>query len=452
MDLHPVPDPQSTPRRRRAGTGRSLLAAILIGVLIAACGDGGGAADGPEGTDGTEGDGAAASGEEIVLEFPSWQANEPGNAAVFQAIIDEFESRHDNVTVDLYHVSNDDFQNQMVTRLAAGDPPDIIASGNHFHAFAATGQLEPLNDRLEASGILDEWQDFQQDRVVGGDHLALALHAHTRILHFNRAYLEAAGLSEPPSNPDELRAAVEAIDEAGLEGVSAWGATTTSHSNLFGESTAFIVGMGSQWITDGQWSVTAPATVEAIDLYRELIRHAPPGLDGGGYRQLLADGRIAMAIDGNWVLAFIDGESDEEIRGDIEAAVTPLESSVAALGTSLSIPAGISDERKDLVWEFIEIAAQPEFQGMWAEAIDAVPGRIGSIDEGFVEERPEIAVVEANIDKARPEFPDSENFRASFGEIEQRIIDAMMRLHTTDDPTADVLAELEQQLMAITDP
>jgi multiple sugar transport system substrate-binding protein len=425
--------------------------ALIAGMLVlAACGgddadEGDGDAVGEE-----EGDGGRA--EEIELDFPSWQANEPGHADALQAIVDEFESRHEGVTVNLYAVSNEDFQNQIVTRLAAGDPPDIIPSGNHFFAFAATGQLEPLNDRLEESGLLDEWESFQSERVVDGDHLALTMHALTRMLYVNEEYLAGAGVDSAPTTPDELTAAVDALADSLGEGTSPWGATTTTHSNLFGESTAFIVGMGSQWIVDGEWAVTAPRTVEAIELYRSLAQQAPPGLDGGGYRQLLADGRVAMSQDGSWVIATLDEISPEDIRPNIVAAVPPFENTLALVGTSLSIPAGISDERKDLAWEFIQVAAEPEFQGLWAGSIDAAPGRHGSIPQERIAERPELEVVANTIASAQPEFPDSENFRANFGEIEQRIIDAMMRLLTTDADTLEVLTDLENELAGITEP
>lgn len=422
-----------TPIGRRRRGALTLVAAML---LLAACGGGDESGDGGQ----------------VVLDFPSWQANEPGHAEALQAIIDEFESRHDNVEVNLYAVSNEDFQNQVVTRLAAGDPPDIIPSGNHFFAFAATGKLEPLNDRLEASGLLDEWEDFQSERVVDGNHLALTMHALTRMLYVNEDYLADAGLSGPPTSPAELATAVTALAGNLDEGVSPWGATTTTHSNLFGESTAFIVGMGSQWIVDGQWAVTAPATVEAIELYRSLAQQAPPGLDGGGYRQLLADGRVAMSQDGSWVIATLDETSPADIRPSIVAAVPPFESTLALVGTSLSMPTDVSDERKDLVWEFIELAAEPEFQGLWAGSVDAAPGRTGSIPAERLAERPALEVVASTIATAAPEFPDSGNFRANFGEIEQRIIDAMMRLLTTEDDTLTVLTDLEEELAGITEP
>ena len=394
----------------------------------------------------------AASEEEIVLDFPSWQANEPGNSDVFKAIIAEFESRHPGVTVNLYHVANEDFVSTILTQLQAGDPPDIIPSGSsQYFPFVETGLIEPLTDRLEESGLLDTWTSSQDDRLVDGDYYALTLHGLIRLLHYNEAYLAEAGV-EVPSTPEELRAAVEAVEAAGLSDVSGWGATTTTHPNLTGELTAFVLGMGKSWITDGEWTVDDPGTAEAVQLYRDLASQAPPGLNGGQYRQLMADGKIAMSHDGNWVVSFFDEASPADVRPQLQVAPSPFEHAVMLMGTGLSMPKDISDERKDLVWEFIQVAAEEEFQALWAEYLNAAPGRLDSIPDALIAERPELAVIQANIDKSISEWPDSVNFRKNFGEIDIAFQDAVMRMLTGDEPTSEILTELEAQLASITEP
>src|SRR5665647_3589793 len=235
--------------------------------------------------------------------------------------------------------------------------------GNHFYAFAATGQLESLTSRLEESGLMETWQEsYLEGAKYDGEYLSLPLHGHSRMLYYNTEYFAQAGIEEPPTTPDELKADIDAIAALGLEGVSPWGATTTSHTNLFGESNAFVLGMGGSWIKDGEWTVTSPETVAALELYRELTKMAPPGLDGGKYRQLFADGRIAAIHDGNWVQAFLDEVAPADVLDQLVPAPSPFPRAVATLGTGLSIPSGISEERKDLVWELIQIAAEPKFQ------------------------------------------------------------------------------------------
>lgn len=435
--------------RRRFGAGRParvIAVSAVIAVGLVGC-SGGSEESGPEES------GPAVEEEEIVLDFPSWQVNEPGNGDVLRAIVDEFESRHDNVTVNLYYVSNDDFQNTLVTRLASGNPPDVIASGNHFYAFAATGQLESLTSRLEESGLMDTWQQSLLDGTTyDGEILSLPLHAHSRMMYYNTDYFAQAGIDAPPTTPEELEADVEALAALGLEGVSPWGATTTSHSNLFGESNAFVLGMGGGWIKDGEWAVTSPETVAALELYRTLTKQAPPGNDGGKYRQLFADGRIAAIHDGNWVQAFLDEVAPGDVHDKLVPAPSPFPKAVSLLGVGLSIPTGISEERKDLVWELIQIAAEPEFQAMWPEMINAAPGLKDVITDEMSADNPVLGVLGQNMANSVPEFPDSQNFKANFGEIQQRIVDAIMRLQTGDEPTMTVLEDLQSQLEAITEP
>lgn len=437
-------DKKQRPRSPLQKVAQAVGLALAVATVLAGC-SGSGPGSG-------SGSGSEKPGEPIVLEFPSWQANEPGFDVALKAIVDEFESRHENAKVNLYFVSHTDYQNAMVTRLATGKAPDIIpGSQADFVAFAATGQLEPLTDRLKDAGILDNWRNFIEAAKWDGEYQALPMLAQARFLYYNEDMLSEAGIGKAPTTPDELRAAIDAVSALNLDGVATWGATTTSHPNLFGESNAFVVGIGGGWITDGKWSVTSPKTVEALELYRELTKQAPPGNDGGKYRQLFAEGRIAMIHDGNWVQTFLDEVSPPEIHDKLIAAPTPFASSVAEAGTLLSIPKGSSDERKELAWDFISIAAEPKFQAMWATETGAAPGLEGAVTDEIIAANPIVKILEHDIAKGLPSLPDNENFKENFGEIQQRIIDAMMRLQTGDEPTMTILNDLQSQLESITE-
>lgn len=397
--------------------------------------------------------GEVAGGEPIVLEFPSWQANEPGNADVFQAVIDEFEATHPGVTVNLYHVPAEDYTSTVLTQLQAGTPPDIIPMAtSHYAPFVDSGLIEPIGSRLEESGLLDVWGRGQDAREVDGEHYALELQSLVRLLHYNTDILAQAGISEPPSTPEELRAAVGAINAAGLTDVSGWGATTTTHPNLTSELNSFILGHGGAFTRDGEWTLLEPEAIEAAELYRELASSAPPGLTGAQYRQLMADQHIGLANDGNWVMAFFDANAAAENRDKLKIVPSPFEQSVLLMGTGLGMPTDISDERKELVWEFIETAAQPEFQRLWAELLYAVPGRADVLTDEVIGDNETLRTIADAAATAVSEWPDSANYFAKFGEIDLAVQDAVMRMLTTDEPTRSILESLQEELAAITEP
>lgn len=402
----------------------------------------------------SNGSGKEATGEEeIVLQFPTWQANEPGNSDVFKAVIAEFESRNPNAKINMYHVPNDDFIAMILTQLQAETPPDIIAAGsNQYAPFVATGLMEPLGERLKSSGLLDEWGPGQDARLVDGEYYALELHGLIRMLHYNEDFLSQAGIQAPPETMTDLKDAVAAINALGLPDVKGWGATTTTHPNLTGELNAFVLGNGGAFVRDGKWAVTSPETVEAVEVYRELGKSAAPGLNGAQYRQLMAENKVGIAHDGNWVVAFFDENAPAETRDSLKVAQSPFQNPVMLNGTGLGIAKDISDERKELAWEFIQIAAEPEFQALWAKELNAPPGRLGAISDQDIEADEVLKAVDAASKIAISEWPDSENYVANFGEIDLAIQDAVMRMLTSNDPTIDILTDLEKQLEAITTP
>lgn len=398
-------------------------------------------------------DNEEANEEDIVLDFPTWQANEPGNADVFEAIIEEFETRNPDVEVNMYHVSNEDFIETVLTQLQAGTPPDIIAAAsNQYAPFAQTGLLEPLDERLEESGILDDWSSAQDARKYDGNYYALELHGLMRMLHYNEEHLAEAGIDSVPETVSELRDAVDKIDNEHLEDVSVWGATTVTHPNLTSELEAYIIGNGGAVTENGEWTLTKPETIEAVELYRELGKKAPSGQNGAQYRQLMADQKIALAHDGNWVTSFFDENAQEDERDNLKVAPSPFDRSVLLMGTGLGMPKEISDQRKELVWEFIQIAAEPEFQSLWAEYLNAPPGREDAIPDELIEENEVLQVIDEEMPTAVSEWPDSDNYMENFGEIDLAIQDSVMRMLTTEDETLDILQDLESELGAITEP
>src|SRR5690606_30697649 len=102
-----------------------------------------------------------ATAQTLTLDMPSWQATEPGTSDWWNALIDEFEAQHPGVTIEFTHEPFAGYNDKMVTRFAAGNPPDILhLPAANFMIYAQEGWLEPLDERLAASNspVLTEWR------------------------------------------------------------------------------------------------------------------------------------------------------------------------------------------------------------------------------------------------------------------------------------------------------
>ncbi|MFO7546150.1 MAG: ABC transporter substrate-binding protein, partial [Trueperaceae bacterium] len=68
----------------------------------------------------------SAGAQTIVLDMPSWQATEPGTSDWWNALIEEFEAQHPGVEIEFSHEPFAGYNDKMIARFAAGNPPDIL--------------------------------------------------------------------------------------------------------------------------------------------------------------------------------------------------------------------------------------------------------------------------------------------------------------------------------------
>jgi multiple sugar transport system substrate-binding protein len=120
--------------------------------------------------------------------------------------------------------------------------------------------------------------------------------------------------------------------------------------------------------------LNTPASVEALELYRELYSFAPPGTSNAFFAEMndvFINGQAAMIMN---YFAFFPALDNPEINpyrdvtGYFAMPAGPTGERYAALGgQGISVNSYISDERKQAALDFIEWFAQPEVQQRWAE-------------------------------------------------------------------------------------
>ena len=90
---------------------------------------------------------AVAQPKTIELDFPTWQAEEPGAGEYWTELIKAFEAKNPGVKVKKTQVPFREYADKMTVRFAASNPPDIVhLPSRNFLAFASQGWLAPLDD------------------------------------------------------------------------------------------------------------------------------------------------------------------------------------------------------------------------------------------------------------------------------------------------------------------
>jgi len=383
------------------------------------------------------------SAQEVVLDFPSWQAEEPGFAEWWHALIVDFEAQHPGVKINLYYVPYPGYVDSLTTRFAAGDPPDIVhLPARNFAAFAAQGWLEPLDELLAKTDILETWTTLQRtDMVWEGETQGVLLMGYGYVFYYNAKLLQDAGL-EVPQNLDELIAAAKALTTGEVYG---YGCTTTLHPNMYPDITKIVYGQGLCFEKDGALAFTDPAVLQAIEQYRELAKCAPQGLTTEMYREYFINGKIAMIMDGPWVLALLD-RAPEEIRPYLKYARPPTLYVTGGSSNSIHIPRGLPSEKRDLVWEFIKLLATPEWQAKYTLMTRSPAPRKGVLTPEMAEAHPDLEFVNKLAAEAISTWPRSPNLLANYTLYAKLIAEAATKLIVTEEPTLAIMKELEERL------
>src|SRR5450631_3444567 len=122
----------------------------------------------------------------VTLDFPSWQAEEPGFGEWWKGLIAEFESKHPGVKVKFYSIPFANYVNQLTVRFSGQNPPDIVhLPTRNFASFASQSWLEPIDDLLKTSDISGHWSKLQSEMGWNGKTYGVLLLPYGNLLYYN---------------------------------------------------------------------------------------------------------------------------------------------------------------------------------------------------------------------------------------------------------------------------
>jgi len=334
--------------------------------------------------------GPARGGTQLVV----WGLQYGEESRGLQAKVRAFEERNPGVTVSVLSMGAGSMNPQkLMTAIVRGVPPDVIhqdrftigdwASRDAFLAldpFLRRDPPGPLAVRRE-----DYYEACWEEASYQGRVFAIPYNTDDRALFYNRELFRRHGLdpSRPPRTWDELRDLTERLTHLNPDG---------SYRSI-----GFIPNYGNAWLYLYSWqnggefmspdgrtcTMNNPHSVEAlrfmVDLYDLLGGVTKVDAYASGFESNDLDpfltGRVAMKIDGNWVLNNI-ARFGPDLDFGVAPAPVPRERLDQTLGGrpgrfsgqppfitwsggfSLAIPAGARNP--ELAWEFIKWMSSPE--------------------------------------------------------------------------------------------
>jgi multiple sugar transport system substrate-binding protein len=241
-----------------------------------------------------------------------------------QPVFDGFEDKYPWITLDVTEGVEDD--DQVVAAIRAGNPPDAVMSFSldsvgQFCDSEAWQNLEPY---IEASDM--DMSVFPEAvtryTTFGGSTCAFPFLTDAMGLYYNTDKLAAAGVSEPPTTLDDLRAAAEKLTVRAPDG----SIETAGFVPWFGYYEFSVLEMSVIWdadwydedgksavASDPDWARMFEWQREFVDFYGadNLNRFVAGQGDEFSAANDFQSGRVAMAIDGEWRTSFIGDEAPD---------------------------------------------------------------------------------------------------------------------------------------------
>ncbi len=230
----------ATPSMRRWLTTLAVL--VVLALTSAACGGDGGDTSSEGSQNGSQdgGDGGGSDGTQAGPDLPDCpvgaheDATEPVEVVVWhtfvakssdtlQALTDEYNASQDQVKVRLESQGQDyeTLLRKVTEAIPTGDLPGVVMVDDPATQFMAdSGIVLPAQACFEAAGIsLDGFLDTAVAYyTVDGALQPGVLNIGNTLLYYNRTHFERAGLDpdDPPQTLEEVRAAAQAIKDAGV--------------------------------------------------------------------------------------------------------------------------------------------------------------------------------------------------------------------------------------------
>ncbi|MFJ4778668.1 extracellular solute-binding protein [Streptomyces sp. NPDC088762] len=189
-------------QRRIFGTAATT---VVLGLLVPLAGCGG------------SGDGAGDSGTLHIVAAEYGDTPATSSKAFWDKVTGDFTAAHPGLKVDVKLLPWADIDREVSRMVNAGKAPDIALMGS-YSDFAAQGKLYSAEELLSISAEANFLAPLAEAGTVGNTLYGLPWVASSRLLFYNQALFDKAGIKDAPKTWNDLKADAKALkDKAGVK-------------------------------------------------------------------------------------------------------------------------------------------------------------------------------------------------------------------------------------------
>lgn len=385
---------------------------------------------------------ALAESSETPVTINFWHhysAQSAENETLMNDLIPKFESENPGIKVNAVSHEWAELHDKILVSASSQSLPDVarldIAWLPEFQQMGVLVALDQeMPDFAEVAGALLD--SALSTANIGGSYYALPLNTNSKILFYNTAMLEAAGV-EVPTTMDEWVEAVRKLSGANANGQQIWGWNEPALSGW--NICPFIWSFGGS-LTDEEQTVAtgyinSPETVKAVETFAMLAQEgALTGFNSGDIPMTdgFGTGRYAMMLEGPWKTAELAGAYPDVAYG---TAYMP-----AGEGGSISVLGGediamFNTANREAAWKFMQFMT-----GEYAETAMAKCGQIpvnkAALESDTVKNADYAPFIQAiETAKARPTV-------AAWSEMDNELTNAMTAVVNGEKTAQEAMDEL----------
>ncbi len=328
--------------------------------------------------------------EQITVRMTSPNAS-PAERAALEATLAGFEELNPNIDIEYTPIPST-YDEKLQADLAAGNAADIFTS-NEIVApdLVSRGVIQPIDDLMAASGItLDQYYPgLTTPFSFDGQQYGLPKDFSTLAMVYDAEALTEAGIEAAPATWEELRAAAQALSDAGLPPL-VFGPNFDRYLAFFYAAGARVVAEDGSAIT-----VNSPEAKEAMEfyygLYRDGLAQSPTDVGASWAGEAYATGLASMVFEGPWMFGALAETAPDRLFEIAEMPAGPAgQATVAFTGTYFLNAKTFTDKPEvgQAAWEVVVYLVGPEGMAAWTSAAKLLPSR-PDLAEGFLAEFPE---------------------------------------------------------------
>ncbi len=287
------------------------------------------------------------------ITLAGWSSSDAENKALNDQV-DAFMAANPDIKVEVSFSPS--YEDTMQTAFASGDYPEVFyVDSSKLPDWADAGVVAPAGDHVENKD--DIYPSLIEAFTYKDTYYCPAKDYSTMTLQYNKELFDAAGVAYPTADWkwEDLRAAAEKLTGKTKDGKTVLGLVEPAELPRW---LPFLYQAGGNiFDKDGNLTINSAEAKTALDFYVGLVADgfagAPSAVDAGWGGEAFGNGRVAMAMEGNWVINYL-----KEQFPDLKWGVAPLPAGPAGKATMAftvcyGVAANAKGDKETAAWKLV---------------------------------------------------------------------------------------------------